>query len=134
MKNIIIISITAFFLAGGPVSARAPDPKPIQRAVFKVEKISGRGCFSVISDRLSKLEGFSGMGVNLFTKKVAVDVTQPLTPEAVQETIQELGFPVSLVSVDPVKEKESFAYLHTRSGKDAGCCTGRVCDPGPLTP
>jgi len=134
VKHIVIFFITIFFLAGGPASARGPDPKTIQRAVFKVENIRCSRCFSAVSDRLSKLEGFSGMGVNLLTKKVAVDVTLPLTPEAVQKTIQELGYPVLLVSVDPVKEKESFAYLHTRPGQGAGCCTGRVCDSEPVTP
>ncbi len=133
MKTILILSITVFLLTGGPVSARDPDEKTIHRAVFKMENISCSGCFSAVSDRLSKLEGFSGMGVNLLTKKVAVDFTPPLTPEAVQGTIQALGYPVSLASVDPVKEKESFAYLQTRPGQSAGCCTGRVCDLEPRT-
>lgn len=134
MKHILTLSITVFFLAGGPASAQGPDPATIQRAVLKVGNISCSGCFSAVSDRLSKLEGFSGMGVNLFTKKVAVDFAPPATAEIVRETIQELGFSVSLTSVDPVEEKESFAYLHTRLGQTAGCCTGRLCDIETKTP
>ncbi|MCF8091776.1 MAG: heavy-metal-associated domain-containing protein [Desulfotignum sp.] len=134
MKNIItILSITMALWATGAASAQDPGSKTLQRAVFKVGNISCSGCFSAISDRLSKLDGFSGMGVNLLTKKVAVDFTPPLTPEAVQGTIQALGYPVSLESVDPVKEKESFAYLQTRPGQSAGCCTGRACDLEPRT-
>ena len=134
MKYLLILAITAFFLAGGPASALDPDPKTIHRAVFKMENLSCSGYFFAVSDRLSKLEGFSGMGVNLLTKKVAVDFTLPLTPETVQKSIQTLGYPVSLVSVDPVKKKESFAYLHTRSGQGPGCCNGRECDAESRTP
>lgn len=105
---------------------------PTKRAIFKVDNLSCGSCFYTINRGLSSLEGFSGMGANLFRKMVAVDFMAPLTPEQIGQTISGLGYQASLDVVDIVNEKESFSYLNSlrkRRGSGSGCFRrGRTAD------
>lgn len=67
------------------------------------------------------------MGANLFRKLVAVDFVGPLSTDEIKEAITKKGYPATLESVDPIMEKESFAYLDIRqkgAGFGGGCCSG----------
>ncbi len=100
----------------------------INRAVIKIDTLSCGGCFSTISAGLSPLEGYSGMGANLFRKLIAVDFVAPLTKEKISEKLAEVGYPGIIDYVNPISEKESFAYLEAKRtgfapGGGGGCCS-----------
>ena len=98
----------------------------IQRAVFKVQKLTCGACFTNINAGLAPLEGFSGMGANLFRNLVAVDFVGPLSAEQIGAAITQKGYPATLESVEPIMEKESFAYLNNlqKGPGSGGCCSG----------
>jgi len=121
----------------GIVTAGDTKDGATQRAVFKVENLTCGACFSNIRAGLTPLEGFSGMGANLFRKLVAVDFAGPLSADEIGKAITAKGYPATLESVDPIMEKESFAYLNTRQkgpGSGGGCCSGGnpVADPSQI--
>ncbi|HCY87972.1 MAG TPA: hypothetical protein DHV36_22740 [Desulfobacteraceae bacterium] len=98
-----------------------------QRAVFKVENLTCGACFSKINSALSPMDGFSGMGANLFRGMVAVDFVAPLTPETIKDAISAIGYPATLDGVEPLTEKETFAYMQSKRrgfGGGGGCCGG----------
>lgn len=127
--SLLIVTGAILFLAMGTVMAGDTKPESIQRAVFKVEKMTCGACFSNINAGLSPLEGFSGMGANLFRKLVAVDFIGPLSTDEIGAAITKKGYPATLASVDPIMEKESFAYLNTRQrgGGSGGIPGGGSC-------
>ncbi len=115
------------FVTMGTATAGDTKEESIQRAVFKVENMTCGACFTNINAGISPLEGFSGMGVNLFRKLVAVDFIGQLSAEEIGAAITKSGYPATLESVDPIMKKESFAYLNTRQkgpGSGGGCCSG----------
>lgn len=122
----LIVAGAAFIWAGG-VTAENKGENPLQRAVFKIENITCGSCFSKINASLTPLEGVSGMGANLFRKRVAVDFIGSLSPEEIGQAITKAGYPATLESVDSILEKESFAFLNARQkgqGFGGGCCSG----------
>lgn len=122
-----ILAGAAFFWPAGGVTAGSNEDKSILRAVFKVDNLSCGACFTNINAGLSPLEGFSGMGANLFRKRIAIDFIAPLSPEKIQDAISKAGYGSVLESVDTILEKESFAYLNARSrgvGSGGSCCSG----------
>lgn len=99
----------------------------VQRAVFRVENLSCGACLSKINAALDPVAGFSGMGANLFRKMVAVDFAAPLSPEKIGEIITGLGYPAALDTVEALTEKQTFAYMRSRSGGrgyGGSCCGG----------
>ncbi|WP_299981493.1 heavy-metal-associated domain-containing protein [Desulfobacula sp.] len=115
-------------LVTGLVMAEKPQIQNLNRAVIKIDSLSCGGCFSSINAGLSSLEGYSGMGANLFRKLLAIDFTAPLTAEKLSQKLSEIGYPGKLETVDSILEKESFAYIDSkRSGlasAGGGCCGG----------
>ncbi len=128
-KKHIILGLTGLILVltTGLVLAEKPNTKTLNRAVVKIDSLSCGGCFSTINDGLAPLEGYSGMGANLFRKLIAIDFTAPLTAEEISQTLSKVGYPGKLQSVDAISEKESFAYIDSkRSGSAYGggaCCS-----------
>jgi copper chaperone CopZ len=102
------------------------DTRSLRRAVFTVENLTCGACFSNINEGLAPLEGFSGMGVNLFRKRLAVDFVAPLSVDKIGDAITRKGYPAILESVGPIMEKEGFAYLNARrkGPVSGGCCSG----------
>ena len=131
LKFLILAGVVLFW-AFGTVSAKnaifEKDTRggTIQRAVFKVENLTCGGCFTNINGGLAPLEGFSGMGANLFRNQVAVDFVGPLSADQIKAAITKKGYPATLESVEPIMEKESFAYLNrNQKGPGSGsCCSG----------
>lgn len=131
-------------LTAGWVMAEKPQSQPLNRAVLKIDSLSCGGCFSSISASLTPLEGYSGMGANLFRKLIAVDFAEPLTVEKISRKLSEVGYPGKLEYVDAISEKESFAYLDAKKAGGASnggsCCSGgeisdsRSADPGSSGP
>lgn len=125
----VIIGVMGAFLIFAPErgTAEKVDPGSIQRVVIKIDSLSCGGCFNTISTGLSSLKGYSGMGTNLFRKLIAVDFTGPLTVEDISRKLAEIGYPGTVVTIEPILEKESFAYLESgRTGFKPGggsCCT-----------
>jgi copper chaperone CopZ len=128
MKRLFLLVMTGviFVWAFGTVTAEETKDGSVKRAVFKVENLTCGACFTNINSALSPLEGFAGMGSNLFRKLIAVDFAGPLTTEEIGAAITKKGYPATLTSVDPVMEKESFAYLNSNRGpvSGGGCCSG----------
>jgi len=128
IKYLILGAVGVFILfAADRVTAERAEAGAIQRAVIKIDTLSCGGCFNTISQGLSPLEGYAGMGMNLFRKRIAVDFTEPLTAEEITRTLSQVGYPGVLETVESVPEKESFAYLESRrtgfkSGRGS-CCT-----------
>jgi copper chaperone CopZ len=128
--NYIILGfvVLVMFLMAGWVLAEKPLNKDLSRAVLKIDSLSCGGCFSTISAGLTPLEGYSGMGANLFRKLIAIDFTAPLTAEKISQTLVELGYPGKLETIDAISKKESFVYLESkRTGVASGggsCCSG----------
>ncbi|MCM2285069.1 MAG: heavy-metal-associated domain-containing protein [Desulfobacula sp.] len=131
MKSIryLILGVVGVFIlfAADRVTADKTEPGSVQRAVIKIDSLSCGGCFNTISQALSPLEGYSGMGMNLFRKRIAVDFTEPLTADEITRTLSQIGYPGTVETVESVTEKESFAYLdQKRAGAGpgrGGCCS-----------
>ncbi len=119
----LILALTA-----GLVMAEKPQTQTLERAILKVDSLSCGGCFSTINAGLASLEGYSGMGANLFRKRVAIDFIPPLTAEKISQTLLDVGYPGTLETVYSISEKESFAYLESRrtgpASNDGSCCRG----------
>lgn len=128
-RNILLITGVILMLMTGMVTAeKLEQPKDLKRAVIRIDSITCGGCFSTINAGMAELEGFSGIGANLFRKLIAIDFTAPLTVEEISARLEEIGYPGELESVDPVTEKESFAYLQSkrsayRSASGCGGCS-----------
>jgi len=125
----VIIGVMGAFLIFAPEqgTAEKADPGSIQRVVIKIDSLSCGACFNTISTGLLSLKGYSGMGTNLFRKLIAIDFTLPLTVEDISRKLAEVGYPGTVVTIEPIPEKESFAYLESRrtgfkSGRGS-CCT-----------
>ncbi len=135
---IAIGSALVIFLISGIVLAEKKDITSIKRVVLKIESLSCGGCFTTINNSLTPLEGYSGMGANLWRKLVAVDFVSPLTSEQIAKTVTQSGYPATIEYVDNIAQKESFAYQRSqRSGYGAGggCCPGGGGSPtGSQTP
>lgn len=142
-KHIFLGSIgligLVLMLTAGWVMAEKSQSQTLNRAVLKIDSLSCGGCFSTISKGLTSLEGYSGMGANLFRKLIAIDFAEPLTVEKISRKLSEVGYPGKLEYVDAISEKESFAYLDakkTGGSFGGGCCSGgeisdrRSADPG----
>jgi copper chaperone CopZ len=116
-------------LMTGLVVAENPDAQDLSRAVLKIDSLSCGGCFSTINAGLTPLEGYSGMGANLFRKLIAIDFVTPLTAQKISRTLSDMGYPGKLETVDVISQKESFAYLESkRTGFISGggsCCSGK---------
>ena len=110
------------------VIAEKPRTRELNRAILKIGSLTCGGCFSTINAGLVNLEGYSGMGANLFRKLIAIDFEPPLTAEKISQKLIEVGYPGELEAVDAISEKESFAYIDSkRSGlasAGGGCCSG----------
>ncbi len=123
-----LIGLTLVLMASLGV-ADNPETQTINRAVIKIDTLSCGGCFSTISAGLNPMEGYSGMGTNLFRKLIAIDFIAPLTQEKISEKLVEVGYPGTIEDIGPISEKESFAYLESKrtgfaSGGGGGCCSG----------
>lgn len=128
--NYIILGVVGVVLVlmTSLVTAEKSGTMDLNRAVFKIDNLSCGGCFSTINADLAPLEGYSGMGANLFRKLIAIDFTAPLTVEKITQTLFEAGYPGNLETIDAVSEKESFAFLESRrtgvAGQGGSCCSG----------
>lgn len=128
MKRMAVLAIVlaVVLLAGaGLVTAEKSEKSNLNRAIIKIDTLSCGGCFSTINAGMVTLEGYNGMGANLFRKLIAVDFSAPLTPEKITDKLSEVGYPGTLESVEQVSEKESFAYQQSRrkSYGGGGCCS-----------
>lgn len=129
-KNIIIgcAGLVLILIAGLVIAQdEGIETQTINRAVIKIDTLSCGGCFSTISSGLVPMEGYSGMGANLFRKLIAVDFTDPLTADQISEKLSEVGYPGTVESVEQVSQKESFAYLESKrtgfGSSGGGCCS-----------
>lgn len=120
--------MAAIVLSAGFVMAQKDESTALNRAVIKIDTLSCGACFSTINAGLKTLDGFSGMGANLFRKLIAVDFSEPLTQEAISKKLIEVGYPGQIENVNPIMEKESFAAIESKrnrfSGYGGGGCGG----------
>ena len=129
-KRIIFASaVLALVLVAGWVMAEKPQTRNLSRAVLKIDSLFCGGCFSTINAGLRPLEGYSGMGANLFRKLIAIDFIPPLTAEKISQALIDAGYPGKLETVDAISQKESFAYIESKrtgfsSGGGSCCSTG----------
>ena len=128
-RNYIILGFAGLvlILIAGMAIAEKPQTQELNRAVVKIDSLTCGGCFSTINAGLSPLEGYSGMGANLFRKLIAIDFVAPLTAEKISQTIFDLGYPGKLETVEAISKKESFAYIESkRTGfiSGGGSCGG----------
>lgn len=133
-KRIIFCSVVlALVLMAGWVMAEKSQIRNLSRVVLKIDSLSCGGCFPTINAGLTPLEGYSGMGANLFRKLIAVDFAAPLTAEKITQTLFDIGYPGKLETVDAISQKESFAYIESkRTGFSSG--GGSCCSTGGLPP
>lgn len=129
IKLVALIVGALFVLTASIVTAQKSEVKKLSRAVIKIDTLTCGACFSTISAGLDPLEGYSGMGANLFRKLIAVDFQAPLTQDQITQKLTEVGYPGKIEYVDAISEKESFAYLEARQagfsgGGGAGCARG----------
>ncbi|MBW2655016.1 MAG: heavy-metal-associated domain-containing protein [Deltaproteobacteria bacterium] len=128
IKRIIFGSaVLSLVLMAGWVMAETPRTQNLSRAVLKIDSLSCGGCFSSINAGLTPLEGYSGMGANLFRKLIAVDFATPLTAEKITQTLLDIGYPGKLETVDTISQEESFTYIEFKktglSSGGGGCCS-----------
>lgn len=128
--NYIVLGFVGLVLVltAGLVIAEKPQAQELSRAVLKINSLTCGACFSTINAGLTPLEGYSGMGANLFRKLIAIDFIAPLTAEKISQTIFDLGYPGKLETVEAISKKESFAYIESkRTGfisRGGGCGGG----------
>ncbi len=134
MKKISMFIIAcvglALVLTAGFVMAEKDQNQPLNRAIIKIDSLSCGSCYSVINAGLGNLDGFSGMGANLFRKLIAVDFSAPLTQADIGKKLSDMGYPGELKSVEPISEKESFAYIESKRAQFSaygGGCRGGSC-------
>ncbi len=124
-----LIGLSLMFMASLGMAEKS-ETQTLNRAVIKIDTLTCGACFSAISAGLNPLEGYSGMGTNLFRKLIAVDFIAPLTKEKISEKLIEIGYPGTIEDLGPISEKESFAYLESKrtgfisGGAGGGCCSG----------
>ncbi|MCF6249602.1 MAG: hypothetical protein L3J69_19930 [Desulfobacula sp.] len=117
MKGILMIGLAILLMSGpgaGVGLAGQPAETNLNRAVIKINTLNRGGCFSTINSKLVDLEGYSGMGANLFRKLIAVDFQAPLTAEKISQLLIEMGYSGKFESVENISEKESFAYMQSK--------------------
>ena len=118
----------ALVLTANLVIAQKPQTRELSRAILKINGLSNGECFPTIHAGLANLEGYSGMGANLFRKLLAIDFEAPLTAQKISSKLIEVGYPGTLEAVDAISEKESFAYIESRrtglASVGGGCCGG----------
>lgn len=129
IKGVIIGAIGLILvLTAGQIMAESTPAPGLKRAVIKIDSLSCGRCFATINGGLETLEGYSGMGANLFRKLIAIDFTAPLTAGEISKKLSNMGYPGHLETVDPITEKESFASLESRrtggAGNGGSCCSG----------
>lgn len=132
-SSVIVVIAAALFGLSGTVPADEAKVFAARRAIFKVDNLSCGSCLRAINQGLSSMDGFSGMGTNLFRRRVAVDFVDPLSAQKLGQAITGLGYPATLDSVAPVTQEESFAYLQALrrgSGTGAGCCAPGITNAG----
>lgn len=141
VKLSIIAGITlvlAFVGIGAALDEGFSEDTQMYRAVIRIDNLTCGGCFSTINTGLSSLEGFGGMGANLFRKMIAVDFGAPLAEDQILEKLSEIGYPGILDRVDEVSFKESFAYrdsqLKQYRGGGSCCPVAGAVDPGYCQP
>lgn len=120
----------ALVLTAGFVMAEKDRSQPLNRAIIKIDSLSCGSCYSVINAGLGNLDGFSGMGANLFRKLIAVDFSAPLTQADIGKKLSDMGYPGELKSVEPISEKKSFAYIESKRSQFSaygGGCRGGSC-------
>ena len=135
IKYLILGAVGVFILfTADRVTAERTEAGGMRRAIIKIDALSCGGCFNTISQGLSQLKGYSGMGMNLFRKRIAVDFTVPLTAEEITRTLSQVGYPGTVETLESVPEKESFAYPDQKRAC-AGPGQGSCCIlPGILQP
>ena len=123
LAGVFLLLATAVVTAQNSGGTSGSSSDVTHRAVFQVENMTCGACYSKINSVLGPLEGFSGMGANLFRKMVAVDFKDPLTTEEIQAAITGLGYPATLDSVESLEdEKQTFAYMQSlRRSPGYGC-------------
>jgi copper chaperone CopZ len=134
--TLTLILITGMVMAQESVTQTSETQK-INRAVIKIDTLTCGACFSAISAGLTPMNGYSGMGTNLFRKLIAVDFNTPLTQEKISLKLIELGYPGKLESVEEITQKQSFAYLESKrtgfTGSGGGCGSSSAgCGGSPL--
>lgn len=135
--NLFILGFAGLVLVliTGLAMAEKPQNQELSRVVVKIDSLSCGGCFSTLNAGLTPLEGYSGMGANLFRKLIAIDFMAPLTAEKISQTLIDLGYPGKVETVDAISKEESFAYLESkrtgftsRGGSCGGGYPGRNSD------
>lgn len=139
LKEVAIAVGIFFVFTSTMVMAEKNESKKLKRAVISIDNLTCGACFSTISSGLDPLDGYSGMGANLFRKLIAVDFSTPLTQEQITQKLTEVGYPGTVQYVENISEKESFVYLESKrsgfsSGAGGGCARGASsgsCCPTP---
>jgi uncharacterized membrane protein YgcG len=128
----IIISLVGLILVltTGLVVAQESQAKPISRAVLKIDRLTGGESFAKINSGFTPLEGYSGIGANLFRKLIAIDFTEPLTSQKISDMLSLMGYPGKLESVDIISEQESFAYIESKRSGFGSCGGGGTGSSG----
>jgi copper chaperone CopZ len=129
IKGVIIGAVGLILvLTAGRITAESTPGPGLKRAVIKIDSLSCGGCFATINAGLETLEGYSGMGANLFRKLIAIDFAAPLTAGEISKKLSNMGYPGHLETVDSITEKASFASLESRrtgkAGNGGSCCSG----------
>lgn len=137
-KYLTLAAVILFLSANGLVMAQKNEAKKLNRAVIRISTLTCSACFSTISAGLDTLNGYSGMGANLFRKLIAVDFSPPLTQEQISQKLTEVGYPGKIEYVDSIFENESFAYLESKrsgfSSAGGSCARGKGSGGGSCCP
>ena len=132
---LIFLAVTAMAIViPVTIMAQNKDDVQLKRAILKVENLSCGGCFNIINQSLSSIEGYKGFGANLFRRIIGVDFSAPLTPEEIAKTVTDAGYPARVTSVEEILEKQSFAKLQTARAAYSGCGGGGTRGCGGAAP
>ncbi len=115
---IFIVVFIGLGVVSAPISAQNGETSQLHRVTLKVDNLSCGGCFATISGALTPLDGYSGMGTNLWRSLVGVDFTDPLTAKQISQVVTNLGYPSTIVDVEPIDARASFAKIQAYRG---GC-------------
>ncbi|MFH1156160.1 MAG: hypothetical protein V1793_20325 [Pseudomonadota bacterium] len=126
IKLAVVLMLLAAPVFSEPGTTQEPDAAG-ERTIIRILNLSCSGCFGIIRDRLSSMNGFLDMKASLRNRLVAVDFAPPLTREAVTAAINEIGYQTVVLS----GEKIDADPAQTTSGA-LGCGnSGSCCSGGP---
>ena len=106
------------------------DGITVNRTIMKVDKLTCGSCLRAISQKLSTIDGISGMGADLSRGLVAVDHLKTLESDKVAEAITSIGYPAKVLVKTQNSQRRHFFDMHASRIGESAAVKGQVFESG----